>query len=334
MPAPLTVEAVDRQRFDPDLRPRSVPVLMKGQVAHWPAVEAARCSSEAIGDYLKAFDLGLKTPVSVLPVSEGDVYFYDQTATRLNYRAVNQLLPDIIDRLIALSERTGGDRYYMQSLPVETFLPRFMQHNRLPLVAEDIRPRIWIGNRLSIQTHYDMLSNVACVVAGRRRFTLFPPAQLANLYPGPDDFTPGGTPVSMARLNPADFELFPRLKEALAHAHVAEMEPGDALYIPYGWWHNVESLSGFNVLVNYWWNDADAAISPKVALKAALLAVRTLPAEQRALWKAMFDYYVFETTGDPVAHLPPDARGNFGDLTAERAARLLDEIRASLSQKR
>jgi hypothetical protein len=39
-----------------------------------------------------------------------------------------------------------------------------------------------------VQTHFDLPSNIACVVGGLRRFTLFPPEQLPNLYVGPLEF--------------------------------------------------------------------------------------------------------------------------------------------------
>ena len=45
--------------------------------------------------------------------------------------------------------------------------------------------------------HHDMFSNLAVVVAGGRRFTLFPPGEVANLYLGPFEFTPAGTPASL-----------------------------------------------------------------------------------------------------------------------------------------
>ena len=117
-------------------------------------------------------------------------------------------------------------------------------------------PRIWIGNRSLVSTHFDLSDNIACVVAGRRRFTLFPPEQLPNLYVGPLDHTMAGQPASMVELNAPDFERFPRFREALAAAVTAELEPGDAIYIPTLWWHQIEALAPFNILVNYWWEDA------------------------------------------------------------------------------
>ena len=134
----------------------------------------------------------------------------------------------------------------------------------MPLLPPPVRPRIWIGNTLTVQTHFDLLDNIACVVGGRRRFTLFPPEQVPNLYIGPIDFTPSGTPISMVPLHesgPGAFSAFRR--SAAPRAAGAELDAGRRdLYIPYGWWHHVESLTPFNVLVNYWWNDAPKVGSP------------------------------------------------------------------------
>ncbi|WP_204333426.1 cupin-like domain-containing protein, partial [Proteus mirabilis] len=84
-------------------------------------------------------------------------------------------------------------------------------------------------NRTSISTHFDASDNIACVAAGRRRFTLFPPDQTANLYIGPLDHNVAGQPLSMVDMATPDFARFPRFREALAAARTAELEPGDAI---------------------------------------------------------------------------------------------------------
>ena len=165
----------------------------------------------------------------------------------------------------------------------------------MPLVDATAVPRVWICNRVTVQTHYDISNNIACVVAGRRRFTLFPPEQLVNLYVGPLEFTLAGQPISMARLDQPDFERFPRFREALATAQFAELEPGDALFVPYMWWHHVESRERFNVLVNYWWDETPSwQGSPFEALLHGIMAVNSLPPDKREIWRKVFEHYVFQ----------------------------------------
>ena len=61
------------------------------------------------------------------------------------------------------------------------------------------------------------------------------------------------------------------------------------------WWHHVEALEAFNVLVNYWWRRSPAFMdSPMNALMLAILTVRDLPPEQREAWQKLFRHYVFE----------------------------------------
>src|SRR5205823_11513354 len=138
---------------------------------------------------------------------------------------------------------------------VDLCMPGFRSENDLDFKSHGINPPpiIWIGNRTTASAHYDAPSNIACVAVGKRRFTIFPPDQIFNLYPGPLEPTPGGQSISVVDFKNPDFEKYPRFREALAVAHVAELEAGDAIFIPSMWWHHVEGLNAFNVLVNYWW---------------------------------------------------------------------------------
>jgi hypothetical protein len=165
---------------------------------------------------------------------------------------------------------------------------------------------------------------------GRRRFTLFPPEQFPNLYIGPLDFTPAGQAISLVDFAQPDLGRYPRFAEALKHARIAELGPGDAIFIPSLWWHHIESLAPLNVLVNYWWRQQPGWMdTPFHALFLSMMTVRDLPAGQRAALKAMFEHYVFDATEDKVAHIPKNARRMLGAFDADRAR----ELRAFLLQR-
>jgi hypothetical protein len=192
---------------------------------------------------------------------------------------------------------------------------------------------VWIGNQVTTPAHFDEFHNIACVACGGRRFTLFAPEQVRNLYVGPLDFAPTGAAISMARLDRPEDPRFPRLKLALAQAQVADLAPGDAIYIPPMWWHHVTSLGKLNALVNYWWRkEQGAGLVPQTRLGGLLhciLLFKSLPAAERAAWRELLDHYVFGDE-DPAAHIPEARRGWLGELDAEQSGKLLERIRRYL----
>ncbi|KRA66132.1 hypothetical protein ASD79_02295 [Caulobacter sp. Root655] len=324
-PLPRTPEYrdVDPARFRAEILPAGQPAILKGLVTDWPAVAAGRRSDEALVAYLGGLDTG--APVTVLSggAEIDGRFFYSDDLGGLNFQRDEMPLARVLGALLELRPVARPPAIAVQSTPTTGQLPGFAEANRLALVDPKVGPRIWIGNAITTATHFDMSHNIACAVAGRRRFTLFPPDQLKNLYLGPFDFTPAGPPVSMVDLARPDLDRYPNFPSALAAAQVAELEPGDAIYIPYCWFHNVESLDPFTVLINYWWNEAPALLSPPlVALVHALASVRGLPPGEREVWRGMFDHFVFQTNGDPMAHIPPDKRGSLGEMTPERLASL------------
>jgi hypothetical protein len=318
----------DLKAFREEIVPAAQPVVLPGLVRHWPAVEAGLTSARALGDYLRGFDRGKQVAVLEGPPSIRGHFFYRDDMRGLNFERKPATIGATIERLLAQADDPNPPALYIESTPTAEYLPPFGAENRNPLLPEAVPPRIWIGNTLTVQTHFDLSSNIACVVGGRRRFTLFPPEQLPNLYVGPVEFTISGPPISMVTMKNPDLARFPRFAAAMRQARVAELEPGDALYIPYGWWHQVESLSPFNVLVNYWWNEARPSGSPFDSMLHAILALRDLPPEQRAVWRTMFEHYVFSSSDESMAHLPREQRGMLGPPSPERA----QAIRAILSR--
>ena len=313
----------DAATFRDEILTSQQPALLRDAVAHWPAVRAGCESPGAVTQYLRAFDQGSAAEVMFADASIGGRFFYNDELNGLNFQRRSQPLAQSLDELHSLMDVPAPPAFYVGAVPMPASLPGFMRDNALPLIDARIAPRLWLSNRVTVQTHYDLSYNIACVVAGHRRFTLFPPEQMTNLYVGPLEFTLAGQPISMVRLENPDHGKYPRFREAWNHAQVAELGPGDALFIPYMWWHHVVSLDNFNVLVNYWWDDTPPwAGSPFEALIHALMSVHTLPPEKRALWRKVFEHHVFAAEGEAADHLQPWQRGIQGAADPRVAAQM------------
>jgi hypothetical protein len=303
------------------------PLLLRGLVAHWPAVQAADDSPTAVEAYLRRFYTNATVnAVYGRPEDRGRL-FYNEDLSGFNFQAVRARLDRVLDDLRAQSNAAEPAGVYVGSTTVDTTLPGFRSENDLRIEGANPLVSIWLGNRSRIAAHYDLPDNIACCVAGRRRFVLFPPEEIANLYPGPIDFTPAGQVISMVDFEEPDLGRFPRFRQALERAQVAELEPGDAVYVPSMWWHHVEWLDRLNVLINYWWRRTPGYMdTPANVLDYALLTLRDLPRAQRDAWRAIFDYYVFDFNEDSVAHIPESRRGVLAPMDEVRARRLRAQL--------
>jgi len=114
----------------------------------------------------------------------------------------------VFDRLLQHRHDATPPAIYVGSTTIDTCLPGFRERNDVDLGDRRALASIWIGNRTRVAAHYDVPDNVACVVAGRRRFTLFPPGELRNLYVGPLHLTPAGQPISLVDFAAPDLERF------------------------------------------------------------------------------------------------------------------------------
>jgi hypothetical protein len=329
-------EDVDAAVFKNTIKTRDRPAVLRGLVRAWPATQAGLDSAHSLTAYLKTFDSGHAAPLFEGPASIKGRFFYNDTLDGFNFESKRALLGDVLERLCQELKNESAPALYSGSASLPIYFPGFSNanHVRSLITAESVRESIWIGNRTCIAAHFDHIDNLACVVGGRRRFTLFPPDQIRNLYVGPLDLTPAGQPITLVDIRNPDLARFPRYAEAAEVAEVAELAPGDAVYIPALWWHNVEALEDFNVLVNYWWRDvADYFESPSMSLLHCLLTMKSLPPEQRRGWKALFDYLIFQTEGPALEHLPPQVQGLFGELTQANADRIRAILLKNLGRK-
>ncbi len=309
----------------------SEPLILKGLASSWPIVKAGLSSHEEVEKYLLQYYKGQEVAAFLGKPENNGRIFYDESMTGFNYDKVNTKLDFALKQLLLNANNPQPPSIYIGSTSVDDYLPGFRANNDLALGQHNPMVSIWISNKCRIAAHWDSPLNIACSVVGHRRFTLFPFDQMENLYVGPLDKTPAGQAISLVDFYNPDFEKYPKFKKALQYAQIADLEPGDGIFIPSMWWHHVESLSSLNILVNYWFKWSPLFFGKPVnALFDAVLSIRDLPPEQRAAWKMIFDHYIFDYQKENFAHIPEQAQGAIGELTDDNArkirARLLNQL--------
>lgn len=159
-------------------------------------------------------------------------------------------LADVFRRQLGEAD---GEPIYLKEFDLLGALPALVPDAQLARVERPGHRSVhhaWISDRgARTGYHYDLLDNVLTQVRGRKRATLVPPELGPSMYRS-DRFD------LYARLSEVDgfapdLRRFPRFALAKAVEKSFELGPGDALFIPAGWWHRVESntpsisLAGF-----------------------------------------------------------------------------------------
>ena len=314
------------------------PVLMPGLVRNWPLVQEA--TQTPIGLMNELLEHHPRHPLLCYRGAP-DIkarFGYNETATGFNFDSQRTSLSEVFDHISEQLEDAEHDYLYINSLKLAESFPALARSHHLNFshpVFEQNQPmaKIWLGTESVAAAHFDQPDNIACCVAGRRRFTLFAPEHIHHLYPGPLHPTPGGQVVTMANLQKPDFDRFPKLGKALEAAVVVDMEPGDALYYPSMWWHEVEAQDRFNIMINFWWMTANAMQgNPMDVLLHGMLSLRQRPAQEKQAWRELFDYYVFGDASEARAHLPEASQGPLGEMDGPNARRLRAMLLQSLNR--
>ena len=307
------------------------PRVLRGLASDWPAVKHGCESADAIIRYLQGFDSGNVVTALYAPPEAGGRIFYNEDMTAFNFEYRRMALADAVEMVRSHIDKPASPSLYIGSTNVDHWLPGFREENDFPIQHLAPLVSIWIGNQSRVSAHYDFPANIACVIAGQRRVILFPPEQLPNLYVGPLDFTPAGQPISLVDFHAPDYERFPKFRDAIKTARMSVLEPGDAIIVPSMWWHHMEALDGFNVLVNYWWRNSPAYMGPPLSvLQHAMLGLRDLPEAQRKQWRALFDFYVFNPNPENFEHIPEAARGVLNPVDESTARQIRKMLRDKL----
>ncbi|MER7790019.1 cupin-like domain-containing protein [Streptomyces sp. NPDC097640] len=163
--------------------------------------------------------------------------FFDQemynTHTDGSYRIVSNIKnrPDAIDHIL------GFDALQMFDY-------------QAPLNSANI----WVSyNGLLGRNHFDEFENFNIQLEGRKRFIMLPPGYknyyIRSVLQG------YGHHSKARRVDNLDPRRFPRLVAMLAQRRDIVLEPGQMLYLPLGWWHQVDGLDRVNININVWLRD-------------------------------------------------------------------------------
>jgi len=109
--------------------------------------------------------------------------------------------------------------------------------------------RLWIGSAGTCSgLHSDLKDNVFVQLAGTKRVLLVPFAQSRLVYPFVDNLV-------NSRVDPENWDAgqFPAYGRATVYRTV--VRPGDALFIPRGWWHHLRSQEP-SISANHWFGPA------------------------------------------------------------------------------
>lgn len=218
--------------------------------------------------------------ISVLPTHDDRIVC--DVRTGAPFEAVR--FGDYIERL-ERGERPGA---YLVA-PGGTWLPELTEEFPPPAYCRDaawLSTRFWISAaQTSSPLHRDVAENLFFQLVGRKRFYLYSPAATAWLYSNP---LRSALP-NFARFDPEqpDYAHFPLSREVEPCEVI--LEPGEALYLPSRWWHQVRSLD-LSVSFNFWF--ADGALgwlvrAAEVVKRTRRLEIYGLEARLRATGHAI-----------------------------------------------
>ncbi|XP_065861078.1 lysine-specific demethylase JMJ31 isoform X2 [Euphorbia lathyris] len=137
------------------------------------------------------------------------------------------------------------ERVQLANLWEDIQIPAFLETKELAYV------NLWMNNaNARSSTHYDPHHNILCVVAGQKEVVLWPPSASPFLYPMPV-YGEASNHSSVALESP-DLSLYPRAESFMEYSQKVILHAGDALFIPEGWFHQVDS-EDLTIAVNIWW---------------------------------------------------------------------------------
>lgn len=222
---------------------RSQPVLIRNSFRNWPATEKWRDIS-----YFQQ-NFGFRT----VPIEIGSQY------TTTDWGQELMLFKDFLANQFGNNGTSGPVQYLAQhdlfeqipELKEDIEYPQLLTQS-LQIPLSDVEVKVWLGPSGTVSPlHYDKKENFLCQVIGWKRIILISPEDSQFLYPYDGEMMSNTSQLDLSAVNGVDKDKFPLAGKA-KHYNVI-LGPQETLFIPFGWWHHVTSLSP-SISVSFWWN--------------------------------------------------------------------------------
>ncbi|KAL5697272.1 hypothetical protein ACHQM5_030869 [Ranunculus cassubicifolius] len=270
------------REFESRIESRNIPAVFHGCIKHWKAfsywnpsngglnylqekvgaaVVEAMLSRSALVFYgdLRSHEM-VPIPFSKFITSCKQCLSNTDAGSGVCAKLKDQELRDSTDESCSVSEDSHY-QVYLAQVPIMNFENK--ERSQLEILRDDIDlPKVlesreltsinlWMNNVKSrSSTHYDPHHNLLCVVSGCKRVVLWPPSASPLLYLRPV-YGEASNHSSVDLENP-DYSIHSRAKHSLDYSQNVTLHAGDALFIPEGWFHQVDS-DDLTIAVNYWW---------------------------------------------------------------------------------
>ncbi len=205
------------------------PVILTGEMRDWPAL--VRWTPEYLKARIGAAPIEFQGGRSANPRFELDKDRHRQTAP----------FDAFIDRI--MNPHSGNDAYMTAANSAQNqaalavladdmgFLDTFL--NRATAMPHGMA---WIGPAGTFTPlHHDLTNNFICQVTGRKHFKVLPAAEVSWLYNDTQVFS------AIGDLEAVDLDIDRYPLVAGARVYDVELAPGEILFMPFAWWHQVRA---------------------------------------------------------------------------------------------
>ncbi|ONK65020.1 tRNA wybutosine-synthesizing protein 5 [Asparagus officinalis] len=272
------------EEFSSTIEPRNVPAVFRGAIRNWEAISRWDPARGGL-DYLEE-SIGSVTVDAMLsssaPVFYGDVQSHERVSLpfgtfissckhyvqkNADMRSSSTIEQEEFSASQVHSEEScstsldSSDQIYLAQVPI--FSNESKDKSPLGILSNDLQTpvfvrakeltsiNLWMNKaRSRSSTHYDPYHNLLCIVAGSKQVVLWPPSACPFLYPMP--IHGESSNHSAVDLENPDLLVHPRSEHSLEYSQKIILHSGDALFIPEGWFHQVDS-DNVTIAVNFWW---------------------------------------------------------------------------------